>query len=151
MKPSRKHDGEPVFPLAVSWRLLAFLLLRIQRNLTSFYACFRQSQLKETTVSAIVIPSLHLRKHMKTLRKHVFFMFPLTYSGLRDVWWWNLRKHKKPCGNWCLYHVSATGFRLINVLFHNYLPLSEIIIALLTKTFYFLLLPETRPYWAHGR
>ena len=39
-------------------------------------------QLKETNVSAIVISGLHLRKHKKTLRKHVFSMFPLTYSGL---------------------------------------------------------------------
>ena len=39
-------------------------------------------QLKETNVSAIVISGLHLRKHEKTLRKHVFSMFPLTYSGL---------------------------------------------------------------------
>ena len=33
-------------------------------------------QLKETNVSAIVISGLHLRKHKKTLRKHVFSMFP---------------------------------------------------------------------------
>ena len=39
-------------------------------------------QLKETNVSAIVISGLHLRKHKKTLRKNVFSMFPLTYSGL---------------------------------------------------------------------
>ena len=42
-------------------------------------------QLKETNVSAIVIPSLHLRKHMKTRRKYVFSMFSLTYSGLLNV------------------------------------------------------------------
>ena len=87
-------------------------------------------QLKETNVSAILslIPSLHLRKHMKTLRKYVFSMFSLTYSGLLNVWW-NLRKHKKPSGNWCLFYVSATGFALTNVLFQNNLPLAEIILV----------------------
>ena len=47
-----------------------------------FVHVFVMFQLKETNVSAIVSPSLHLRKHMKTLRKFLFSMFPLTYYRL---------------------------------------------------------------------
>ena len=35
-----------MFPLAVSWRLLAFPLLRIQRNRTTFCSCFRHVSAK---------------------------------------------------------------------------------------------------------
>ena len=104
-------------------------------------------QLKETNVSAIVIPSLHLRKHMKTLRKCVFSMFPSTYSGLLNVWW-NLRKHKKPSGNWCLFYVSATYPSLVSSHkrgFFSKLSSTCGNYYCSSKHFYFLLRPETAP------
>ena len=81
-------------------------------------------QLEETNVSAIVISGLHLRKHKKMLRKHVFSMFPLTYSGLLNGWW-NLRKHKKPFRKLRSVSCFRYSLRLGNVLIQIYLTLAE--------------------------
>ena len=82
---------------------------------------------------------------MKTFRKYVFSMFPLTYSGL-------LNRCDGACGNSrnhletdACFMFPVTGFRLTNVLFQNYLSLAE------SKFFSILLLPETHPYYVHGR
>ena len=50
-------------------------------------------QLKETNVSAIVIPCLRLRKHMETLRKHVFSMFPQENIVFKNI---SIRKQTPP-------------------------------------------------------
>jgi len=41
-----------------------------------------------------------------------------------------------------LFHVSATGLRLGNMLFQNYRPLAETILALVNLFFFFFLLSE---------
>ena len=71
-------------------------------------------QQKETNVSAVVIPRLHLRKHVKTLRKSCLFHFSV--DVLSDGTCGNTGNRS---GNWCLFHVSATGFRLRKLSYWN--------------------------------
>ena len=76
----RKLNGLHVFPVADSCRLFMFPWLRIRRNRTTFCSCFRHVSVIGNKCFRSRKSEFTSRKHMKTLRKYVFSMFPLTYS-----------------------------------------------------------------------